>query len=386
MPLIIDDIEIKIVPNDIDKFIDYHVYLKERSLYIINQVLIGNNSSVKTFYSSNFITYVHQREYAIIDSDYSKTKIIGSDEATTCHIVLIKNRNTSILCLVHIDNEYGIKAWLLNVVKGMIELSNYDNNIQTFDIWLYCGYKDEGNVSQKISLAVLDALINFSYPNKTVEFILQCLCTGSINTRYMNPPIELSTNSSYNEDKITHIVKDTIPLPIITGMAYQLSYPYKKKYYSSVNKAMKDFFNPFPALFEDKGPDYLLRSARNFVSYNECATEDIKYYKYFDITDIPKYFTKSEKNFTDYLHFDFHLCKIHNGDKLSNLTDSMILHNFSTSPLAESKNFVPRLRKMFKLLQIRHDTKGKEGSIPENFIKHANTYKMDNHTGEWLLV
>jgi hypothetical protein len=115
--------------------------------------------------------YVHQSEVAInineIDYDY-----IGSDDATTCHIVIARDGLTRRLLICHIDSP-----------EICSELVSCMNNLgDSIDIYVYGGIGDE------LSVSITEALV-MSLKGSTVSCYLQllavhqCRCIDEATTR-----------------------------------------------------------------------------------------------------------------------------------------------------------------------------------------------------------
>lgn len=164
--------------------------------------------------------YVSQKEYAVVSQSESQLSVVGSDDATTCHIVILHNKRHSLFSVAHIDSANNIEA-LTRIVADTIGDSEVDENL-SLDLYMVGGYTDERCTSELLTLE----LLHF-YHELPVIIKLYLLCVGELNTQ----------------------VKNGVNWPIIYGV--------------SVNFTL-EYFHILPASFAllTRGPCLALRSSR----------------------------------------------------------------------------------------------------------------------------
>ncbi|XP_077980141.1 protein N-terminal asparagine amidohydrolase-like [Glandiceps talaboti] len=164
------------------------------------------------------LLYISQREFATVIPQHVSIDVIGSEDATTCHITVLRHTGSNAVCLSHCDGsgvEGGIKAMLQEITtlshgkQGCLELH------------LVGGFADDKKTSEQLSLEILN-----EFHKHPEEIHLKTACITDLND----------------------IVKDGVHGPIIYGVG--------------VNVKTGEMY---PASFADKGPDEAARSARNFV-------------------------------------------------------------------------------------------------------------------------
>jgi len=120
----------------------------------------------------NFL-YVGQREMAVCSSD-DNIDILGSEDATTCHIVIFRDmsKESSVTGIAHIDSEDP--SQFLALENALLAKSGSGRK---FEVSLMGGYNDEKESSILISEFLLDSMIN-----SQVVYQLKIACIGKINT------------------------------------------------------------------------------------------------------------------------------------------------------------------------------------------------------------
>ncbi|XP_060724713.1 protein N-terminal asparagine amidohydrolase [Tachysurus vachellii] len=182
--------------------------------------------NAKTFRSKPLVTvdpecllYVQQREFAATTPTDGSVSVIGSDDATTCHLLVLRHTGNGATCLAHLD---GSSTWsevplLLNAVMA---LSN-PAKAGRLELHLVGGFDDDNKTSHKLSREILAA-----FQKQKEEIHLETCCITDMND----------------------VVKDGIHRPVIYGIG--------------VNVKTGEVF---PATFPHKGPAEDLRSARSFT-------------------------------------------------------------------------------------------------------------------------
>jgi len=234
--------------------------------------------------------YVGQREYATIKSIDTQIDIVGSDDATTCHIVLIVDQSNQNCSLCHFDGSdmlEGLQS-LINSLKSLNETSS--TNSSNFDLYIVGGFIDNRHISNDVTLNLFKLFINSSE----------------------NFYLKLCIVSEQND-----IIKNGIHYPIAYGFGYNI----KTKNIFMCNK------------FIDKGPDLEVRSARHFSSNGNMNIYD------------------SLNSRLVIGPFDYE--PISQVKLLARLPDSVLLKYFSTSPDQEPPEFINNLKKTFCIM-IEH--------------------------------
>lgn len=122
------------------------------------------------------VLYVTQKEYAVLKSDDPNISIMGTDDATTCHIVIMINRNESSACLAHVDSCDNLDR-LTRMVLDILGHQN-EGSDSHLELSILGGYRDEQHKSELLTVDLLQF-----YHQLPVKFQLQSLCVGAVNTR-----------------------------------------------------------------------------------------------------------------------------------------------------------------------------------------------------------
>ncbi|XP_066980037.1 protein N-terminal asparagine amidohydrolase-like [Macrobrachium rosenbergii] len=282
MVILIDGSPLDKVPDSISEFYQVHqsVAAKWSSFASQNNILVQEEYSL----------YVAQGEFAVVPASDAKVKYIGSDDATTCHIVIIRHKSGTV-CVAHFDGSKNEEAAVNTMVSKVFQI---EGSVDPLELYVVGGYVPEEesreakkNESESLSLKILGLFMRHK-----CQFNLILWCTCSLNT----------TQGASG------------PKPIVYGMAVHLS-----------SGAV------FPATFKSHDPDLPLRSASRWMGDHTVAC-DLYDYKTGTITIKP--FT-----YTDVDHFAFYL----------KLSDQVLLNNFSTSPKVEPPSFCHDLREVFRV-------------------------------------
>uniref|UniRef100_A0A1A8JUM0 N-terminal asparagine amidase n=1 Tax=Nothobranchius kuhntae TaxID=321403 RepID=A0A1A8JUM0_NOTKU len=165
------------------------------------------------------LLYVQQREFATTTSADEYVSVIGSDDATTCHLVVLRHTGSGAACLAHCD---GSRTWseVQLIVKAVASLSNVFKDGR-FELHLVGGFNDDARTSHKLSLSILAA-----FQKQEQDIHLETCCITDMND----------------------MVENGIHKPVVYGIG--------------VNVKTGEVF---PASFPQKGPAEELRSARTFT-------------------------------------------------------------------------------------------------------------------------
>ncbi|XP_064886484.1 protein N-terminal asparagine amidohydrolase isoform X3 [Columba livia] len=162
------------------------------------------------------LLYVQQREFAVTTPGDGSVSILGSDDATTCHIVVLRHTGSGATCLTHCDGSDTEAE--VSLIMGAVKSFSDPTGRGRLEVHLVGGFNDDRQLSQKLTNQLLRA-----FHLQPDELHLVTFCVTELNDR---------------EEKDIHF-------PIIYGIA--------------VNVKTAEIF---PATFPEKGPDEDLRSAR----------------------------------------------------------------------------------------------------------------------------
>lgn len=165
------------------------------------------------------LLYVQQREFAATTPADNCVSVIGSDDATTCHLVVLRHTGSGAVCLAHCDGSSTLSEVPL-VVKAVMALSNVSKEGR-LELHLVGGFNDESKTSHKLSLNILAA-----FQKQKEDIHLETCCITDVNDT----------------------VVDGTHRPIVYGIG--------------VNVKTGELF---PSSFTYKGPAEELRSARTFT-------------------------------------------------------------------------------------------------------------------------
>lgn len=214
MPLLIDGKEVWQTPN-VSKFVESFPKFKELSKELINQSIVEVGPQQ--------LVYIGQREVAGTFPGDNVISILGSEDATTCHIMVLRHSDSGAAAMVHYDGS-SVDTGLAQMISLVEDLSEEVQHGK-LEVHLVGGFLDERKNSHEVSDKVLKALCESPH-----NLHLVTACITHFNTEY----------------------RKEVPFPIIYGVALDV-------------KTGKLFRATFP----DKGPDMGLRSARHFTGGKE---------------------------------------------------------------------------------------------------------------------
>ncbi|XP_069841511.1 protein N-terminal asparagine amidohydrolase isoform X2 [Dendropsophus ebraccatus] len=177
--------------------------------------------------------YVQQRELAATTPDDSSISILGSEDATTCHIIVLRHTGSGATCLAHCDgsdSENEVAA-IVQAVKSLTKTTD-----GRFELHMVGGFNDQRQLSMKLSRQLLKA-----FHRQQEDVHLVTFCVTDINDKKENG----------------------IHLPVIYGIAVNVKT-------GEISKAT----------FQDRQPDEELRSAYiltggHMVNIYDAKTEQL---------------------------------------------------------------------------------------------------------------
>ncbi|XP_056265851.1 protein N-terminal asparagine amidohydrolase [Pseudoliparis swirei] len=165
------------------------------------------------------LLYVSQREFAATTPADECVSVIGSGDATTCHLVVLRHTGSGAVCLAHCDGS-STRSEVPLLVKTVTSLSGFSKEGR-LELHLAGGFNDESKTSHKLSLSILA-----EFQKLKEDIHLETCCITEMND----------------------IVVDGSHRPVVYGIG--------------VNVKTGEVF---PSSFTYKGPAEELRSARTFT-------------------------------------------------------------------------------------------------------------------------
>ncbi|XP_022765601.1 protein N-terminal asparagine amidohydrolase isoform X1 [Durio zibethinus] len=276
------------------------------------RVSASMDSELTTSSNNPKYVYLFQREYATVDP--ALVHYIGTDEATTCVGLVIRNRKNGITSVAHMDSPKSVDIGFIQMLSLVVD----QNSDADLDVHLVGGFEDVSpNHANDSTISEGNARVDgFSFPlcRKIVEtmqkrqenFHVQTLCVLGHNTK------RDSQRNAY---------------PIFNGFLVEPSSG-----------------SLIPARFDRtlRCPDEIVRRLRVSASYEDSSLHGKLLDTYDTKTDriviAPCSWTRRLVNFVL---------------SLQSLSDSEILARHSTSPSAEGPDFVDNERRVWNYL-IKH--------------------------------
>lgn len=232
------------------------------------------------------LLYVTQGEYATVSMDDENVTVMGSEDATTCHIVVLRHTGSGVTSLGHFDG-HDTSSGIKNMIAAVASSSKTNCNDGKIVLHLFGGFLDDRNTSDRLTVSILEVIQN---QHESIHLSSACF-TGFNDT-----------------------VEKGLHKPIIYGIGI------------SVHDG-----EIFPATFLDKGPDEYVRHARNFTGVGTMV--EIYNSTYKELRIMPY---KYKTNIRPYIPF-FLIA-----------SDEDVLENLSTSPHCEPPDFVAMTRATLK--------------------------------------
>jgi len=234
------------------------------------------------------LLFVDQREFAVTVPEDKHLSILGTDDFTTCLVVIIRNSASGAIGLTHLDGA-GIDTGLIALIQRIQELSiGYPEG--RLQLHIIGGFADPHGYSDELFYNVLQ--IFHKHP---ADLDLILVCVGELNST----------------------LRGGINWPIIYGTGVHLKTG-----------------EIFPATFPDKGPDIPLRQARLFSETQHTQMMDI-YDCSHALLQIGPFNYKPLRGVNLWLQ----------------QPDQVILQHLSTSPEVEPPHFANQVRAALKHIQ-----------------------------------
>uniref|UniRef100_A0A8C7QIS2 N-terminal asparagine amidohydrolase n=1 Tax=Oncorhynchus mykiss TaxID=8022 RepID=A0A8C7QIS2_ONCMY len=147
MPLLIQNRRIERPGSTVDLFARYP-HLQENARVFRSMPVVDVDPKC--------LLYIQQREFAATTPADNSVAVLGSDDATTCHLVLVRHTGSGAACLAHCD---GSSTWseVPLIVKAVTSLSKDPAKEGRLELHLVGGFDDESKTSHKLSLNLLSA-------------------------------------------------------------------------------------------------------------------------------------------------------------------------------------------------------------------------------------
>uniref|UniRef100_A0A8C1V3A0 Protein N-terminal asparagine amidohydrolase n=1 Tax=Cyprinus carpio TaxID=7962 RepID=A0A8C1V3A0_CYPCA len=164
------------------------------------------------------LLYVQQREFAATTPADNSVSVLGSDDATTCHLVVLRHTGSGATCLAHCDGSSTCTE--VPLIVSAVTSRSAPAKEGRLELHLVGGFDDDRRTSHSLSLSILAA-----FQKQTEEIHLETCCITDMND----------------------IIKDGIHRPVVYGIGVNVKTGHV-----------------FPASFTHRGPAEELRSARSF--------------------------------------------------------------------------------------------------------------------------
>lgn len=286
--------------SPVDVFKEHPQLCEDSKLYRKNLQKIKINKNDR-------VLFVHQREIVTIAPHLNKQNFthVCTDDATTCHNVVLIEKTTRTISLGHFDGcstHSGLET-MFSEMNNIISLAGADISSIQYDLYLFGGFIDD----KKYSEILFTELINYC-AQSPFNVHLKIACCYSMN--------DIIVNSNH--------------LPDIYGVAIHINN-----------------HNITIATCLERGPDHMLRYARM-----SCID-----------TFSPIYDYRKQTVYVD----PFRLHKMKYTNEMLQLDDEMYLKFGSTSPHCEPVGFVQQSRQclLFRVKWEKHVNKIFQGKRRE---------------------
>ncbi|XP_073447278.1 protein N-terminal asparagine amidohydrolase isoform X2 [Aquarana catesbeiana] len=155
------------VTQPIARIIQMHGQMKERAQELTSQQL--------QIFGPKGCLYIHQRELAATTPNDSSISVLGSEDATTCHIIVLRHTGSGAICLAHCDGT-DTENEVASIMEAINSLQNSTEG--RLELHIVGGFNDERQLSQKLSQQLLRA-----FDNQVQEIHLVTFCVTDLNNK-----------------------------------------------------------------------------------------------------------------------------------------------------------------------------------------------------------
>jgi len=153
--------------QDCDKV--YEQFINAEELCEKNAVFLSSEAMYIQKRNNQCVVHVITNEMAIVSMKKQAIHIVGSDDATTCNIVIFGDEKQ--MLVAHLDQndqmEFVLQQWQ--------QTTGARRDITP--VYIVGGYDDEQGISKPITLSILQALMN-----STCRYCIELFVTGPTNT------------------------------------------------------------------------------------------------------------------------------------------------------------------------------------------------------------
>lgn len=268
--------------------------------------------SVLEGYSSERHVYVFQREYATVDP--ALVNLVGTDEATTCVGLVIRNQKSGMTSVAHLDSPNVVDIGLRQMLSDVVD----PNSDVELDVHLIGGFEDIPLNHEDHSIKARSHTVSMGYSFPLCAKIVEALetCEGKFHIQTL---FVLRHNTRRDCKGIAYAIFNGFLVDTSTGVV-------------------------IPATFDktSRCPDELVRRIRVSFSFDDPSWKGKLLETYDTQSDLFKIAPCS-----------WSFRQIYVALKLQELSDSEILLTCSTSPSAEAPDFVDCERRKWDYI-IKH--------------------------------
>uniref|UniRef100_A0A5F7Z9T2 N-terminal asparagine amidase n=1 Tax=Macaca mulatta TaxID=9544 RepID=A0A5F7Z9T2_MACMU len=161
MPLLVEGRRVRL-PQSAGDLVRAHPPLEERARLLRGQ-------SVQQVGPQGLL-YVQQRELAVTSPKDGSISILGSDDATTCHIVVLRHTGNGATCLTHCDGT-DTKAEVPLIMNSIKSFSDHAQ-CGRLEVHLVGGFSDDRQLSQKLTHQLLS---EFDRQEDDIHLVTLCV-------------------------------------------------------------------------------------------------------------------------------------------------------------------------------------------------------------------
>jgi protein N-terminal asparagine amidohydrolase len=147
MVLMINGVPLEEAPRDVTAFLRQHPNFKESSAILtsIKPESIGPHGLI----------YVFAREFAVTHPHDNKVSVLGTDDITTSHIVVIRHTGSGAVGLSQIDRSFTDDSFTTMIQRIQSLSYHYEGRLQVHVIG---GFADSRRISHALSISLLRKL------------------------------------------------------------------------------------------------------------------------------------------------------------------------------------------------------------------------------------
>ncbi|XP_070581190.1 protein N-terminal asparagine amidohydrolase-like isoform X2 [Ptychodera flava] len=144
MPIIVRDQQLEKV-GSISDFLGKYPFFKESALKL--------NSQTKREVGPKGLLYVCQREFATTSPEDASIEVMGSEDATTCHLTVLKHTGSGAVCVSHCDGS-SVPEGVRDMIQEVTTLSQ--GKPGHLELHVVGGFLDDKKTSEGLFLNILN--------------------------------------------------------------------------------------------------------------------------------------------------------------------------------------------------------------------------------------